>query len=535
MQVTFIGATHEVTGSCTLIETEGKYILIDCGMEQGPDMFENESLPVMPEYIDCVLLTHAHIDHSGKIPLLYKYGFRGKVYTTEETCRLSRIMLLDSAHIQESDAERATRKSARSGGSVVEPLYTVADVEALLPSFVPSSYGQTRQILENVSIRFSDVGHLLGSSAIEIWITEQDTTKKIVFSGDVGNLNQPIIRDPSYIDETDYLVLESTYGNRLHETSDPGVPPVEYLAQVINRTFSRGGNVVIPSFAVGRTQEILYFLREIKNRGLVPNFPNFPVYLDSPLGIEATGIFMQCNHECLDEEALALVKEGINPLHFEGLHITETADESRAINFNPASKVIIASSGMCDAGRIRHHLKHNLWRQESLVLFTGYQAAGTLGRILYDGAREVRLFGETIVVNAEIDMLRSISGHADQKGLLSWLDGFSQKPVRIFVNHGDDAACTALVQKIQDTFGIPAIAPYSGTTYDLLTDSPVMLTRGTPVKKAHRPKKQVRERFARLLSAADRLRELARSSEGMANRDISRFADDIERLIQKWL
>ena len=464
MKVTFIGAAHEVTGSRTLIQCGNSKILVDYGMEQGRNEFENIDLPVPPSEIDCVFLTHAHIDHSGHLPLLYKQGFRGKVYSTEATCSLCHIMLLDSAHIQESDVEWKNRKAKRAGRPEVEPLYTVKDAEGVLQLFHTCPYGRRIQVEEGIEIRFQDMGHLLGSSAVEIWLKEGDVEKKIVFSGDVGNTDQPIINDPQPVSEADYVVIESTYGNRNH---GPRPDYVESLSKILQETFDRGGNVVIPSFAVGRTQEMLYFLRQIKQKGLVKGHDGFPIYVDSPLANEATRVFLQCHSENFDPEMKALVRQGINPIWSDGLRISVTAEESKAINFDPKPKVILAASGMCDAGRIRHHLKHNLWRKESTVLFVGYQSVGTLGRVLVDGADEVKLFDEKIHVAAKILQLPGVSGHADQNGLVAWLRGFKEKPHHVFVNHGDDESCKAFRDLIALKYGYEATAPYSGAIYDL--------------------------------------------------------------------
>ena len=372
MRITFLGAAHEVTGSCTYIECGPARFIVDCGMEQGRDMFVNQRLPVAPGTVDFALLTHAHIDHSGLLPLLAKNGFRGPVYATAATCSLADIMLRDSAHIQMSEAEYKSRKSARAGGEPAEPLYDMEDVAALTKNLRPCSYGEVIQVAEGVAVRFTDVGHLLGSACIEIWLSEGGERRKIVFSGDVGNVNQPLLRDPQTVSGADYVVCESTYGDRLHEKVRTDY--VTELARVIQRVFDRGGNVVIPSFAVGRTQEMLYFIREIKERGLVTGHDGFKVYVDSPLAVEATSVFLQCDTSFLDDEARAILARGVNPLAFDGLEVSVSVDESRAINENTEPKVIISASGMCDAGRIRHHLKHNLWRRECLVLFVGYQA-----------------------------------------------------------------------------------------------------------------------------------------------------------------
>ena len=437
MKLTFIGAAHEVTGSCHLLQACGKNILVDCGLEQGPDLYENQDIPVNAADIDYILLTHAHIDHSGKIPFLCKHGFQGEIVTTFATSDLCNIMLRDSAHIQEFEAEWRNRKGRRSGAPEFEPLYTMEDAEAAIKLLAPCGYDQRITLCEGIEVRFMDVGHLLGSASVEVWITEDGISKKIVFSGDVGNPNQPIIKSPQYVKEADYIVVESTYGDRTHGDVIPDY--VGEFTKILSETFARGGNVVIPSFAVGRTQEILYFIREIKERNLVSDYPDFEVYVDSPLAVEATKVFNKNVKSCFDEKAMELVNRGINPLQFPGLKTSVTSDDSKLINFDEKPKVIISASGMCDAGRIRHHLKHNLWREECTICFGGYQAVGTLGRKLIEGAEFVKLFGENITVNAHIVTLKGISGHADMNGLLAWLKGFEKKPERIMVVHGEDA------------------------------------------------------------------------------------------------
>ncbi|MDR1131662.1 MAG: MBL fold metallo-hydrolase [Oscillospiraceae bacterium] len=532
MRITFLGATHEVTGSCTLIETLGKHFLVDCGMEQGPDIFVNQAIPVSSPDIDCVFLTHAHIDHSGKLPLLSRNGFKGKIYATEETVNLCRIMLLDSANIQEFEAEWRNRKAKRSGLPPYEPLYTAADAQAAVSGMLGSRYGELRQVSENVSIRFSDMGHLLGSAAIEVWITEDGVTKKIVFSGDVGNRRKPILRSPQSIDEADYLVVESTYGDGLHETAADTLP---VLVSCLQRTFDRGGNVVIPSFAVGRTQELLYYLRKIKDQGLVRGHAGFPVYVDSPLANEATAIFLQSNPEVFDDEIRAMFRQGINPLVFPDLKMSVSTDESKAINFDETPKVIISASGMCEAGRIRHHLKHNLWRKESLILFAGYQSNGTLGRILLDGAKEVRLFGETIRVEAELYLMPGMSGHADKAELIEWIGGFKKKPGLVFINHGEDEVMARFSELIRSAYALKTAAPYSGTCYDLITGQPVLLTEGIPVgKKADRRDERAAGAFARLIAACEKLLRVARSKEGAPNKTLGKFAGQVDQLADRW-
>ena len=532
MKIQFVGATHEVTGSCTLLEVCGKKYLIDCGMEQGIDVFENVPIPVSADTIEAVFLTHAHIDHSGMIPKLYKDGFRGSVFATEATCDLCNIMLRDSAHIQESEAEWQNRKARRAGDAIVKPVYTMADALGAISKFRPCTYGQKIQAAEGIEVRFSDIGHLLGSACIELWLTEGNVTKKIVFSGDVGNSNQPLINDPKPVAETDYLVIESTYGDRLHEKRGG---TVEALADILQRTFDRGGNVVIPSFAVGRTQEMLYAIRQIKNAGIVKGHDGFPVYVDSPLAVEATGIFLQCDQSCFDEETLALVKQGINPIWSDGVCLSVSSEESKQINFDNRPKVILSASGMCEAGRIRHHLKHNLWSDANTILFVGYQAEGSLGRKLQNGTQSVRLFGEDISVNAEIASLHGTSGHADQSGLLNWLTGFAKNPQKVFVNHGDDRSCIAF-QKLLTKMGYDADAPYSGTTYDLQTGMMTVYTDSKPIQReqAHKGSARARVVYGDLLAAAESLLAFVKTCKGRSNKDNAKLASQIRNLIDKW-
>ena len=534
MKITFLGAANEVTGSCTLIEVDGKNILIDCGMVQGREIFEKQIPLVIPAEIDCVFLTHAHIDHSGNLPLLYKNGFRGTVYATEATCSLCAIMLMDSAHIQKIEVDRLNRKTKRSEGTPDVPIYDFDDVEGVLEKFRPCSYDKTIQALENVQVRFLDAGHLLGSSIVEIWISESGETRKIVFTGDLGNEGKPIIKNPKTVKEADFVVIEATYGNRNHEKIQ-----YDYLTELSNhlqRTFDRGGNVVIPSFAVGRSQELLYFIRQIKEKNMVKGHGEFKVYLDSPMAQEATGVFLQCDPDIFDEDTRALIDKGINPLFFDGLSFSVTHEDSIAINFDTKPKVIISASGMCEAGRIRHHLKHNLWRADSLILFAGYQTAGTLGRLLLDKATpDVRLFGEEIVIKAEIDQLTNTSGHADKQGLVNWLNAYNQKPQCVFVNHGTEEACAEFTDYLINEYGYTAAAPYSGTVYDLKTGDVVVQTEGVRIKKqqGYKDPRAVKV-FKRLMDAVNRLTAVARKYEGMANKDIAKFADQIDLISNRW-
>lgn len=527
MKLTFLGADHEVTGSCHYINACGKNILIDCGMEQGTDVYENQEIPVNASDVDYVLLTHAHIDHSGLIPLLYVKGFRGKVFTTQPTRDLCEIMLKDSAHIQMFEAEWRNRKAKRSNLAEFVPLYDIEAATNVMNYFVGCEYGKVIELDQGIRIRFTDVGHLLGSASIEIWLKEGGITRKIAFSGDIGNVNKPILKDPQYLDSADYVVMESTYGDRSHG----GTPDyIKELVSIFDRTFKRGGNVVIPSFAVGRTQELLYFIRKIKEEKLLNDFD---VYMDSPLAIEATHIFNKNYGACFDDEAMELVNKGINPISFPGLKLAVTSDDSRNINFDATPKVIISASGMCEAGRIRHHLKHNLWRKECTILFVGYQANGTLGRAIVEGATEVKLFGEPIQVNAEIAVLAGASGHADKEGLIRWLNAFEQKPEKVFVVHGEDTVCDSFANCIHDEYGYHAVAPYTGSSFDLLTGE--CIEEGNRERKSRRSVvKRNNSVFERLLASGRRLITVIGHNQGGANKDLAKFADQINALCDKW-
>ena len=507
-------------------------MLVDYGMEQGVNYFENVDLPVDSAMIDYVFLTHAHVDHSGYLPLLYSRGFRGQIYMTHASAELCSIMLRDCAHIQMQEAEWKNRKAKRSAKlQAAEPMYTMEDADGIIKRIIPCPYNEEIEVDEGIKIRFTDIGHLLGSSSIEVWATEAGVTKKLVFSGDIGNIDQPLIKDPAYTEEADYVIMESTYGDRYHSVERPDY--VSELAAIIQETFDKGGNVVIPSFAVGRTQEMLYFLRQIKEQNLIKGHERFEVYVDSPLAVEATGIFHHNSYECFDEEAMELVRKGINPIAFPGLRLSITSEESKAINFDMKPKVIISASGMCEAGRIRHHLKHNLWRPECTVLFVGYQAVGTLGRILVDGVDEVRLFGETIEVRASIQKLVGISGHADKNGLINWIQGFQKKPKMVFVVHGEDSVCKSFTQCLNNEYGFRAYAPYSGTRFDVIAGEFIREMPPQPVTQ--KPKtKHASDVFARLLAAGQRLLVVIGRNEGGANKDLAKFADQINSLCDKW-
>lgn len=532
MKLIFIGADHEVTGSCHYLEAAGKHILVDRGMEQGWNPFENAELPVQEAMIDYVFLTHAHVDHSGMLPQLYARGFRGKIFATQATTELCDIMLRDCAHIQQQEAEWKNRKAKRHAGSQKhEAPYTMEDAEGTIGLLVPCDYQSIIEVCPGIRIRFTDIGHLLGSSSIEVWIEENGISKKLCFSGDIGNKNQPLIKDPHPTRDADYVIMESTYGDRLHETDRPDY--ISGLAGVLQKTFDRGGNVVIPSFAVGRTQEILYFLRKIKEDRLVKNHGNFPVYVDSPLAVEATGIFEKNIYDCFDEEAMELVHKGINPISFPGLHLSITSDESKAINFDDTPKVIISASGMCEAGRIRHHLKHNLWREECTILFVGYQSVGTLGRNILEGVGEVKLFGESVDVRAEIKTLQGMSGHADKKGLIEWLGCFEKKPDRVFIVHGEDTVCTSFAECLRHEYGYNTCAPFSGTRFDLMHN--LLEYEAAPRFKEKKAKAAAANSvYARLEAAGQRLLAVIRNGKGMANKDMAKLADQINALCDKW-
>lgn len=532
MLLEFLGAAHEVTGSCHFLQFGSKHLLVDCGMEQGADLYVNQEIPVNAAEIDYVLVTHAHIDHSGLLPLLYSHGFRGQIFATTATCELCNIMLKDSAHIQMFEAEWKNRKAKRAGLPEVTPLYDMNDAEGVLKYFVPCNYNDKVNICDDLDVRFIDAGHLLGSSSIEMWVKEDEKEVKIVFSGDIGHGNKPLIKDPQYIEEADYVVMESTYGDRLH--ANPPDYAVE-LARVIRSTFKRGGNLVIPAFSVGRTQEMLYFLRQIKTEHLLPEFENFEVYIDSPLSVEATNIFHKSVADCFDEEATGLVQKGINPISFHGLKTAVTSDESKMINFEKKPIVIISASGMCEAGRIRHHLKHNLWRPESTILFVGYQVPGTLGNHLLNGAKEVKLFGETIEVHAQIENLPGISGHADKDKLTEWAAAFKKSsPKKVFIVHGEDEVCDSFAEHLQETLGYEAVAPYSGDVFDLLEN--VCIKEGTReiVAKKEKGIKSSSNVFARLVAAGQRLLSIISKNEGIPNKELAKFADQINSLCEKW-
>lgn len=540
MNLRFMGAAREVTGSCYLLSANNHNLLVDCGMEQGQDTYENQPLPVNPDEISCVILTHAHIDHSGMLPALYKKGFRGTIYSTPATMNLCDIMLRDSAHIQETEADWRNRKALRAGEALYEPIYTQEDAAGAVSLFKAVQLENTIEILPGISLKLTDAGHLLGSASITLTLEENGITKKIVFSGDIGNLNQPLLKDPTYLTDADIVVMESTYGDRTHGNRPDYVAD---LVDALQTTFDRGGNVVIPSFAIGRTQEILYCLREIKQKGMIRQHQGFPVYMDSPLAIKATNIFTLSDSACFDEDMNALLNRGINPISFEDLVICEAAEDSKQINFEKRPCVIISASGMCEAGRIRHHLKHNLWRENCTILFVGYQSHGTLGRALVDGADEVRLFGEDIQVNAEIRLLKAMSGHADRDGLHRWALSFTPKPEKFYLVHGDEDSALSFSALLEKE-GLNVYVPYNGDCVDLasgaildegprtqVTKVEIPPAQGTKIKKT---KSMLHEADKLLQQAVDRLVKLVSRSYQRSNEIKKQIAKQINKICDKW-
>lgn len=529
MKLHFYGADRCVTGSCHCLEINGKKILVDCGLQQGRDELDNRYLAFAPGNIDILLVTHAHIDHTGRIPLLVKNGFHGRILTTRLTADLMKIMLLDSAHIQESDAEYENRKGERAGREHVDPLYTEQDALDVFKYVTTCEYEEKVDLCEGVSALFTDAGHLLGSASITIELEENGVHKTIVFSGDIGNVDQPIIRDPQLLKKADYVVMESTYGDRNHTEV---WSYTDELAEIIDEMLGKGGNVVIPSFAVGRTQELLYFIREIKDQKLVKSTPNFPVYIDSPLAKAATTVFCGDLHGYLDEQALDLVKDGTHMFTFPNLNLVESSEESKMLNMDTTPKVIISASGMCDAGRIRHHLKHNLWRANSAVVFVGFQSPGTLGRRLLDGVEKVKLFGEEIAVKAKIVNFQGLSSHADHDHLVEWIKAFDPKPAHVFVVHGDEDVAPVFAEEL-NSLGFHAHAAKFTECYDLAANE--MVSEGyISERKRTAQKSRADNLYAKLVAAAESLLEFAKRCKGRPNKDISALTGQIISLIERF-
>ena len=536
MKVTFLGATKTVTGSNFLVEAAGKKFLVDCGMYQGKaeDEWEN-SAPFAYDVhdIDFMLLTHAHIDHSGRIPKLYKEGYRNPIYATKATCELCSIMLPDSGHIQEMEIEWKNRKRVRKGLDPEPPLYTAEEATKCLEIFSPIKYDEIIDISDKIQVRFNDAGHMLGSAIIEIWAEEDVKTTKAVFTGDLGNNDIPLLSSPTMIDDADYLVMESTYGGRLHNRNDD---KAEMFLNIVSETLDKGGTVVIPSFAVGRTQEILYELNNLKDirtdeefRKKYETLMRVPVYVDSPLAISATEIFKD-NMDIFDEETQEIMRSGDNPLEFPGLQFTKTAEESKELNEKNESSIIISASGMCEVGRIKHHLKHNLWNPNSTILFVGYQAPGTLGRKIVDGAKKVKIFGEEIAVNARIEYIEGYSGHADQEWLLNFVYSFLRKPKTIFLVHGEPEGQVILKQKLQGTTQIPVIIPEYGEEYELNEEVQRLgRVRGAKEHEKKYIRLEVLDRIQTLKEELEDMSDIVK--EDMLNEDAK--DEDIEKLNER--
>ena len=480
MKITFLGATKTVTGSNYLVEAAGKKFLVDCGMWQGSSELEEENVQDFefnPTEIDFMLLTHAHIDHSGRIPKLYNEGFRNPIYAHKATCDLCALMLPDSGHIQEMESQWKNKKRIRKGLEPREPLYTAEQAARCLKIFKAVKYDEIVEIDENIHVRYNDAGHMLGSSIIELWVKEDGKEIKTVFTGDIGNNDIPLLDSPTMIESADYLVMESTYGSRLHVRNDE---KAEMFLKIVSETLDNGGTVVIPSFAVGRTQEILYELNKLKENKDDEEFireyqtlMNAPVYVDSPLAISATEVFKD-NTELFEEGIKEEILRGDNPLEFPGLKFAMTTEESKALNEDNTPAIIISASGMCEVGRIKHHLKHNLWNPKSTILFVGYQAPGTLGYSIVNGAKKVKIFGEEIAVNARIEYIEGYSGHADQEWLMNFIYSFITKPKHIFLVHGEEESQKVLQEKIVNEAGINTIIPDFGETYELNDDIKVI-------------------------------------------------------------
>ncbi len=537
MKITFLGATRTVTGSNFLVEGAGKKFLVDCGMWQGKaeQEMENEAeFEFNPAEIDFMLLTHAHIDHSGRIPKLYKEGYRNKVYAHKATCDLCALMLPDSGHIQETEVEWKNRKRKRKGEEPLPPLYTAEEAARCLEIFEPVQYDQIIEITPEIHVRFNDAGHMLGSSIIEVWVNEDGKETKTVFTGDIGNNDIPLLSPPTMIEDTDYLVMESTYGSRLHMRNDE---KAKIFLDVVSETLDNGGTVVIPSFAVGRTQEILYEINKLKEenddeefRRKYKTLMKSPVYVDSPLAISATEVFRE-NTEIFDEETKEEIMRGDNPLEFPGLKFTKTAEESKELNEDNTPSIIISASGMCEVGRIKHHLKHNLWNPKSTILFVGYQAPGTLGYNIVNGAKTVKIFGDEIAVNARIEYIEGYSGHADQELLMNFIYSFIKKPKHIFLVHGEPESQDILGAKIENETGLNVTIPEFGETYELKDNIP--MTHKIQRKVANNMKQEVAKRLERLKDELKDMEQYVKEDiqdENLRDEDMFRINEKIKDL-----
>ncbi len=520
MKLSFYGAAQMVTGSCFLAETRDKKFLVDCGMFQGGKEFEElnyKEFPFDPADLDFMLLTHAHIDHSGRIPKLCKEGFTGKIYTNHATVELCDIMLQDSGHIQEMESEWKNRKRLRKGLDERPPMYNVADAVNSMKQFAGVDYRKEIEIDSTLKVRFINSGHMLGSAFVEIKVHENGRWNVYLFTGDIGNTNIPLLKDPATVEEVDYLVIESTYGDRTHSN---GRGQSKELLSIIKKTAAKGGNVVIPSFAVGRTQEVLYDINKYKENGLLGEFDKIPVYVDSPLAIKATEIFRRnCKH--FDKETKKMIAGGDDPLLFENLHFTLTSDESKQINSDKKSKVIISASGMCEAGRIKHHLKHNLWRKESSVVFVGYQAPGTLGFSLKTGVGKVRIFGEEIAVKSGIYSVEGFSSHADLDGIVDWIDSNKKLPEKIILIHGEKEGMENLKNTLEDKFHREVLMPNMGDTIEI-THSEEIIDHKDIIEVEEAAKEKITSELYELI-------DLVEKGDGK-HVDMDKVINDIEKL-----
>lgn len=538
MKITFLGATRTVTGSNYLVEAAGKKFLVDCGMWQGNselEMQNAEDFEFNPQEIDFMLLTHAHIDHSGRIPKLYKEGYRSPIYAHKATCDLCTLMLPDSGHIQEMEIEWKNKKRKRKGEKELPPLYTAEEALKSMEVFEPVQYDEIIEVTPDIHFRLNDAGHMLGSSIIELWVKENGEETKTVFTGDLGNNDLPLLDSPTMIDSADYLVMESTYGSRKHLRNDE---KAEMFLNIVSETLDNEGTVVIPSFAVGRTQEILYEINKLKEvkdddefRRKYKTLMKASVYVDSPLAISATEVFRE-NTNLFEPEVIEAMEKGDNPLEFPGLKFTRTADESKALNESTESNIIISASGMCEVGRIKHHLKHNLWNPKSTILFVGYQAPGTLGYNIVNGEKKVKIFGEEIAVNARIEYIEGYSGHADQDGLMNFVYSFrTQKPKNIFLVHGEPEAQDVLKEKIESETGIPVVIPEFGETYDI--KDKIEMTNKIERKVTKTIRTEIVERLEKLKSEILDMDGYVRqdiNNENLRDEDIFRINEKIKEL-----
>lgn len=537
MKITFLGATKTVTGSNYLVEAAGKKFLVDCGMWQGKAELEEqnkEDFNYDSAQIDFMLLTHAHIDHSGRIPKLYNEGFKGPIYAHKATCDLCALMLPDSGHIQEMENEWKNRKRVRKGEKEVPPLYTAEEAAKCLEIFQEVQYDEIIEITKDIQVRFNDAGHMLGSSIIELWVTEDGKTTKTVFTGDLGNNDIPLLGEPTMIETADTLVMESTYGSRLHIRNDE---KATMFLDIVSQTLDNGGTVVIPSFAVGRTQEILYEINKLKDiikdeefKRKYKTLMKASVYVDSPLAISATEVFRE-NTYLFDDEVKEEIMKGDNPLEFPGLEFTRTADESKALNEDPRPSIIISASGMCEVGRIKHHLKHNLWNPKSTILFVGYQAPGTLGYNIVNGAKRVKIFGEEIAVNARVEYIEGYSGHADQQGLMNFVYSFIKKPKNIFLVHGEPESQEVLKEKLETETNIPVIIPEFGETYDI--NDQITMTHKIQRKSGIPSRAEILERLQTLKSEMEDMENYVKQdveNKNLTDRDIFRINEKVKDL-----